>query len=78
MLGPALGAQQSYAMLQAWERVVGKLVGGRGPGCVGQQSTDYEPAVFSGGQEDQQAWLIKKTMWPTEQGKRLSLCTWFW
>ena len=53
-LGPALGSQQLHATLQAWGRVAGKLRSRKGPGGVGQQQAEYEPAVCPGGQEDQQ------------------------
>ncbi|CAM9283037.1 unnamed protein product, partial [Bubo scandiacus] len=50
---PAVVSQQSHAMLQAWGRVAGKLPGGKGPGGVGWQPAEYEPAVCPGGQEGQ-------------------------
>jgi len=40
-------------MLQVWGRVTGKLPGGKGPGGVGQQPDEHEPAVCPGGQEGQ-------------------------
>ena len=43
--GPALGSQQPHATLQAWGRVPGKLPGRKGPGDVGRQPAEHEPAV---------------------------------
>ena len=40
-------------MLQAWEAVAGKMPCGKGPGGVGQQPAEHEPAVCPGGQEGQ-------------------------
>ena len=51
--GPALGSQQSHAMLQAWGGVTGELPGGKGPGGAGRQPAEREPAVCPGGQEGQ-------------------------
>ncbi|NWQ86631.1 TFG protein, partial [Burhinus bistriatus] len=51
--GPALGSQQPHAALQAWGGVARKLPGGEGPGRVGGQPAEYEPAVCPGGQEGQ-------------------------
>jgi len=51
--GPALGSQQPHATLQAWGRMAGKLPGGKGPGGIGQQLTDYEPIACPGGQAGQ-------------------------
>ena len=53
MPGPALVSQQPHAMLQAWGEVAGKLPGRKGPGVVGQQPAEPEPAVCPGGQEGQ-------------------------
>ena len=52
-VGPALGSQQPRATLWAWGRGTGKLPGGKGPGGVGRQLAEYEPAVCPGGQEGQ-------------------------
>ncbi|KAF1526192.1 Zinc finger C2HC domain-containing protein 1A, partial [Eudyptula albosignata] len=51
--GPALRPQQPHATLQAWGGVAGKLPGGKGPGSVGRQPAEHEPAVCPGGQEGQ-------------------------
>jgi len=53
VLGPAFWSQQPQATLQAWGRVAGKLPDGKGPWCTDGQSAEYEPAVWSGGQEGQ-------------------------
>ena len=50
---PALRSQQPHAMLLAWRRVAGKLPKGKGPGGVGRQLAEHEPAVCPGGQEGQ-------------------------
>jgi len=41
--GPALGSQQSHAILQTWEGVAGELPGGKGPGSAGWQPAEHEP-----------------------------------
>jgi len=53
MPGPALWSQQPHAMPQAWEGVAGKLPNRKGPGGVGWQPAEQEPAVCPGGQEGQ-------------------------
>ena len=57
------------AMLQAWGRVTGKLAGGKGPGDVGRQAAEYEPAVCPGVQEPVVFWLVSETVWPAGLGK---------
>ena len=41
------------SMLQAWGGVAGELPSGKGPGGVGRQPAEHEPAVCPGGQEGQ-------------------------
>ena len=52
--GPALWSQQPHVMLQALERVAGKLPSGKESGGVGRQLAEHKPAVCPGGQEGQQ------------------------
>lgn len=42
--GAAPESQQPHASPQASGRAVGKLPGGKGPGGIGQQLAEYEPA----------------------------------
>ena len=51
--GGILRPQQPHATLQAWGGVTGKLPDGKGPGSVGRQQAEDEPAVCPGGQEGQ-------------------------
>ena len=46
-----LGVNNPHAMLQAWGRVAGKLPSRKGPGGVGQDVAEHEPATCPGGQE---------------------------
>jgi len=53
VLDPALWSQQPHALLQAWDRVAGKLHGGKASGYATHQLTEHEPAVCQGDQEGQ-------------------------
>jgi len=50
-------------MLQAWGRAAGKLPGGKEPGGVGRQPSEYEPAVCPGGQEGQRHPGLHQVVW---------------
>ncbi|PKU43570.1 hypothetical protein llap_6118 [Limosa lapponica baueri] len=52
--GQVLHLGHNNPMLQAWERVAGKLPVRKGPGGVGQQPAEHKPAVCPDGQEGQQ------------------------
>jgi len=54
VLGPAIQSQQPHTTLQALGRVARKLTSGKGPGGVGRQLAEHQPAVCPGGQEGQQ------------------------
>jgi len=51
MANVALESQHPSAAIKAWGRVAGKLPSRKGPGDVGPQRTEHEPAVCPGGQE---------------------------
>ena len=67
VLGPALWSQQPHAMPQAWGGVAGKLPSRKGPGGVGQQPAEQEPAVCPGGQGGQRP--ASGIVWPAGVGR---------
>lgn len=48
---PAFWSQELHATLQAQSREVGKLHRGKSSGSVSYQMSEYEQAVYPGGQE---------------------------
>lgn len=65
--GPAPGSQQFHATLQAWDRMTGKLHGGKGPGDAPWQSVMYEPVCVSRWQRRPMAsWFGSEIVWPRD------------
>lgn len=50
VLGSVLGSQPSRVAIWAWGRVAGKVPREKGPGDVGLQLAEVEPALCPGGQ----------------------------
>jgi len=73
MLGPALQSQQSHATLQAWDKVAGKLHGGKASGGVGWQPTKHKSTLPRWPRRPVASWLVSEIVQQTVAGRWPSL-----